>query len=265
MADKPQSFFWYELMTTDVAAAASFYGDVVGWTGEAFGGDMAYTVLSASGHGVAGAMRLPPELAGAGVPPCWTGYVYAPDTDLAVASLEQAGGSVRRPPWDIPGVGRLAVVADPQGAVFMLMTPLGEDRPPMPMTTPGHAGWHELYANDWKGAFDFYSGQFGWRKADSFDMGEMGTYQLFSVTGEPGAGEPVAGQPVGGMMDRPPGVPVPCWLFYFNVEAIDAAAQRVTAGGGKILMGPMEVPGGSWVLQAVDPQGAVFALVSVLR
>lgn len=255
MAGAINSFFWYELMTTDLPAAVAFYGDVVGWTGEGFGGDMAYTVLNAGDRSVAGAMTLPDALRSEGVPPCWTGYIHADDTDRAVERLVEAGGSLRRPAWDVPGVGRIAVVADPQGAVFMVMTPIGEDLTPAPMTTPGQIGWHELYADDWKAALDFYAQQFGWQAADSIDMGEMGTYQLFSTGGEPS----------GGIMNRPASVPVPCWLFYFTVAGIDAAAERVRAGGGTVLMGPMEVPGGSWVLQALDPQGAVFALVSATR
>ena len=123
---------------------------------------------------------------------------------------------MHRPPSDIPDVGRFAVVADPQGATFMLMSPNGPDQPPAPAGTPGHIGWHELYASDWKSAFDFYAGQFGWTKGEAMDMGEMGTYQLL-------------GDGTGAMMDKPAAFPAPFWLFYFNVPSIDAAAATVAA------------------------------------
>ena len=121
--------------------------------------------------------------------------------------------------------------------------------------TPGHIGWRELYTDGWQQALDFYSSQFGWTKDQAMDMGEMGIYQLFAIDGEQ----------AGGMMNRTPNIPVPCWGFYFNVSGIDAAAARVTKNGGQILMGPMEVPGGSWVVNCMDPQGAVFSLVSLKR
>ena len=245
-----QSFFWYELMTTDVKAAEAFYAAVVGWRPESFGGSaMNYTVMNAADRGTAGLMLLPEEAKAMGTPPSWVGYIYAKDVDAAVASLEKAGGKVHRPPSDIPDIGRFAVVADPQGAAFMLMSPNGPDQPPVPAGTPGHIGWHELYASDWKSAFDFYAGQYGWTKGEAMDMGDMGTYQLL-------------GDGTGAMMDKPAAFPAPFWLFYFNVPAIDAAAATVAAQGGKVLMGPHEVPTGQWILQGQDPQGAMFALLA---
>ncbi len=247
-------FIWHELMTSDVDAAETFYKAVVGWSTEPFpGSDFRYIVAKAGDTGVAGLMTLPSEAAAMGTPPMWLGYIYAADVDAATASVKAAGGRVYREPEDIPDVGRFSVVTDPQGATFMLMAPKGPGAAadPAPMT-PGFVGWNELYANDWQSALDFYSAQFGWTKDQAVDMGPMGTYQLFKAGGENAAG---------GMMNRPPQVPVPVWLFYFNVGNIDDAAGRVASNGGKVVNGPMEVPGGSWVLQAVDPQGAMFALV----
>ncbi len=125
----------------------------------------------------------------------------------------------------------------------------------MPAGTPGHVGWHELYTTDWRQALAFYGEQFGWTKGDEFDMGPMGIYQLYGYGGEP----------VGGMMNKPEQVPVPAWQFYFNVPTIDAAATRVTDNGGKVLMGPMEVPSNQWIVQCQDPQGAHFALLAPVR
>ena len=120
--------------------------------------------------------------------------------------------------------------------------------------TPGGVGWHELVAADWEKAWAFYSEIFGWQKADA-DIGALGTYQLFSA----------GGQTIGGMFTKPPMVPVPFWLYYFNIGDIDAAAKRVKAAGGQILKGPMEVPGGNWIVQCTDPQGAIFALGGTRR
>ena len=158
-------------------------------------------------------------------------------------------------PADIPEVGRFSVVADPQGAIFILFKPSGADNNPAPPGTPGHVGWHELYAADWASALDFYAARFGWTKADAVDMGAMGTYQLFAAGGEP----------IGGMMNKPDIIPSPVWLFYFNVTEVDAAVGRVNAHGGQVLNGPLQVPGGSWIVQCMDPQGAMFALVARKR
>jgi predicted enzyme related to lactoylglutathione lyase len=201
---------------------------------------------------VAGAMTLPQEACDAGGRPGWMGYVGVADADAAVRKLTGAGGKVHRPPADIPGIGRFAVVADPHGAAFALFQPHGGSQEPASPMTPGHVGWHELYAGDGAEAFAFYSGQFGWTKGDAMDMGPMGVYQLFQT----------GGLPIGGMMTKPPAIPQPYWGFYFTVPEINAAVDRVKAGGGQVLNGPMEVPGGAWIIQGLDPQGAAFALVA---
>jgi predicted enzyme related to lactoylglutathione lyase len=250
-------FFWYELMTTDVPAAENFYKNVVGWTSQPFqGSGVDYIVFNAGERAVSGVMLLPEEAKAMGTPPCWMGYIHAKDTNAATDAVKKAGGAVYREPSDIPEVGRFSVVADPQGAAFMLMTPNGPDQPPAPPATSGHVGWHELYAGDYKDAFDFYSKQFGWNKVQDFDMGEMGIYRLFGYGSD---------QSVGGMMTKPPQMPAPAWQFYFNVDDIQAGAKRITDNGGTITFGPMEVPGGSWVVNAQDPQGAHFALLAAQK
>ncbi|WFP73287.1 VOC family protein [Mesorhizobium sp. WSM4906] len=258
MPNSPKPFFWYELMTTDLDAAEAFYTAVVGWKAEPFAkapGMPRYIVMNSAVRGVGGLMTMPEDAAKMGMPPAWLGYIYTKDVDASTKALQEAGGTVHRPPDDIPGVGRFAVVADPQGATFMFLQPNQPGQPPVPATTPGHIGWHELYTSDWKAAFDFYAGQFGWESAGEFDMGEMGIYKTFTAGPESG----------GGMMNKPSQIPVPVWLFYFNVDAIDAAAKRVTDNGGKVMMGPMEVPSAQWVVQCQDPQGAHFALLAPVR
>jgi predicted enzyme related to lactoylglutathione lyase len=253
MAEKAKTFFWYELMTSDPKAAENFYTEVVGWRAEPFkGGAMPYTVLHAGERGMGGIMEMPEPYRQGGGHSAWVGYVFTPDIDAETETLKKAGGKVHRGPQDIPDVGRFAVVSDLQGAMFELLQPNGPDQPPVAAGTPGHVGWHELYTSDWKKALDFYSRQFGWHQTRDFDMGEMGIYALFAMDKDE----------VGGMMNKPPQIPTPVWQFYFNVEGIDDAAKRVTDNGGKTLMGPMQVPGGQWVVQCQDPQGAHFALLS---
>lgn len=247
-------FIWYELMTPDLPAARTFYGDIVGWTSSQMPGDgMEYWLLEAGGAPVGGAMPLGDEHKAQGVPPNWTGYVAVDDCDAAAAKVTSLGGSVMRPPEDIPGIGRFAIVADPFGAVFAIMKPTPPEggRPETPQQAPGHAGWRELYSGPTDTTLAFYEALFGWKNDGAHDMGPMGTYQLFANQD---------GQ-VGGMMLKPEQVPMACWLFYFRVGDIDAAAGRVSAGGGQVMNGPMEVPSGDWVLQATDPQGAVFCLM----
>jgi len=174
---------------------------------------------------VGGLMATPQELLDLGIPPCWTGYVGVDDVDASAEKAKSLGGEVRRPPDDIPGVGRFAIVADPLGAVIALFH---ADQPApewAPAGTAGHFGWHELYTDDIEKAFAFYAALFGWRKDEAMDMGPMGTYQLFAI------GERVCG----GVMNKPPGFPGSAWLYYVNVGDIDAAAERVTSGGGKIM------------------------------
>jgi predicted enzyme related to lactoylglutathione lyase len=250
-------FVWYELMTTDMAGAEAFYKSIVGWSAADAGmPGMAYTIFSAGESRIGGLMALPEAARQAGARPGWIGYIAVDDVDAGADRIAKAGGAVHHAPQDIPQIGRFAVVADPQGAVFALFKGLGEGPATLPApTAPGSVGWHELAAAEWQSAFAFYESLFGWTKSEAFDMGPMGIYQLFA-TGD---------MPIGGMMTKPEAVPAPFWLYYFNVEAIDAAAARVTAGGGKILREPHEVPGGSWIVQGADPQGAIFALVAPHR
>jgi predicted enzyme related to lactoylglutathione lyase len=243
-------------MTTNQPAAEAFYGSVVGWEmADAGQPGMRYTILSAGKRGVAGLMALPAEACAAGAHPGWIGYVGVADTDAAAKRIAGSGGSIHRAPEDIPNIGRFAVVADPGGATFALFTPLPREQepPPVELMTPGHIGWHELYAgNGQEAAFEFYSNHFGWTTIDLLDMGAMGRYRIFGTDGVP----------CGGMMDKPPQVAAVGWGYYVNVDGIDAAVERIKADSGQVLMGPSEVPGGSWIVQAVDPQGANFALVS---
>jgi len=244
-------FAWYELMTTDMEAARAFYTDVMGWSAwEASVPGRPYTLFTTAKAVVGGLMQLPEEASRTGVRPAWIGYVGVNDVDAAADRVERLGGIVHVPPTDVANISRFSVFTDPQTARLALFKWLGpaQEQPAEP-DAPGHVGWRELLAADGEQALAFYGELFGWQGADA-DIDESATYQLFS------AGE----ETIGGMVTKPETIPAPFWLYYFNASDIDAAAQRVKAGGGRILDGPLDVPGGSCMVRCEDPQGAVFAL-----
>jgi uncharacterized protein len=253
---KPQKFVWYDVMTTDAAAASRFYGEVVGWSIADSGSEPTYLLLSAGPDMVGGIMPIPEEIRASNARPVWFGYIGVDDVDAYAKRVTKAGGKIHRRPRDIPGIGRFAVASDPHGATFILFTPkAGSKQSPVAPGTPDHVGWRELQAGDLDSTWKFYSGLFGWKKAEAMDMGAMGIYQTFETGNTPG----------GGMMTKRPEVPTAFWLYYFNVDAIDAATTRVTKNGGKVLMGPQQVPGDRWIVQCTDPQGAMFALLAPKR
>lgn len=244
-------FVWYELLTTDLEAAETFYRAVVGWdTKDAGMSDHGYTLCSAGGTLVAGMMTTPEEARAKGVPPCWSGYIAVDDVEAYAQRVVDAGGRLERAADDIPGVGRFAVVADPQGAVFILFKGASEAPAAVAPSAPGSVGWRELHARDGASALDFYADLFGWAQARSIDMGPLGAYRIFTIDGAD----------AGGVMTKTPDSPKAFWLYYFGVDDIEAAAGRVAKGGGQVVHGPMQVPGGGSILQCLDPQGAMFAL-----
>ena len=251
MANSHGRFAWYELITTDVEAAKAFYTNVIGWgTLDASAPGRVYTLFTAGKALVSGLMDLPEDARKMGGKPSWVGYVEVDDVDATANRIKRLGGVVHVPPTDVSNISRFSIFSDPQAARLALFKWLnhGQDRP-AELDAPGRVGWHELLADDWEKALAFYGELFGWQKADA-DIGKIGTYQLFSA----------GGHTIGGMLNKPSVIPVPFWLYYFNVSDIDAAAQRVKTGGGQILDGPLEMPGGSWIVQCADPQGAIFAL-----
>jgi len=254
MADVPRGrFVWHELNTSDPAGAQAFYTTLVGWdtkTGPI--AEMPYTEWVNGGTSVGGVMQLPEETKAAGAPPHWLAYVAVPSVDDTTAQAQSLGSTVMAGPMDIPDVGRIAVLQDPQGAVFAVYTPSGD--------APGHDGapevgefsWHELLTTDHAAAFDFYAALFGWVKMDAVEMGPLGTYQTYGRAGEAATG---------GMMNKPAEHPgPPAWLYYVRVPDVRATVEQVKALGGLVLNGPQEVPDGGLVAQCLDPQGAAFAV-----
>jgi uncharacterized protein len=244
-------FLWYELMTTKPETAKTFYSKVVGWGArDASAAGMPYAIFTAGDASIAGLTDLPEDARRIGAEPRWIGYIGVNDVDAAVCLTKKLGGTVHAPAADITDVGRISVIADPQMATFAVVKRLNPAQHQLAVEGPGRVGWHELLANDAEKALAFYRELFGWQKAEAA-TDSMGTYQQFSARG----------QAIGGMCTKPPMVFLPFWLYYFNVSGIKAAAQRVTDGGGQILEGPVDVPGGSTVARCADPQGAMFALM----
>jgi predicted enzyme related to lactoylglutathione lyase len=239
-------------MTTDPAAAEKFYRNVVGWTSAPFEDSPSpYTIFKRKGDvSVAGLMKRPADMA---MPPFWAMYIGVPDFDAAVAHIKRLGGGELSPVIDIPSVGRMQMMRDPQGAAFYILqpAPTSEERPEGAPEV-GEGSWHELMTSDAPAAMKFYNEVFGWQPSEAMDMGEDGKYQMFN-------------RPhgmIGGMMNKPKAlanVP-PFWSIYFRVPDINAAVDRIKANGGQITNGPMEVPGGDWIVNAQDPQGAQFSL-----
>ncbi|HET8749964.1 MAG TPA: VOC family protein [Sphingomicrobium sp.] len=251
-------FIWYELMTTDAEGAKAFYDAVVGWNfSEGAAEYQGYRMINTPDGGFAGGvMPLTPEMQQHGARPTWLGYLNVSDVDQKAASIEAAGGKALVGPMDIPNVGRIAMAADPQGAPFYVMKPIppsGAENQPSTVFSPdrqGRCAWNELSTSDPVAARRFYGEQFGWTADDFMDMGEHGEYRFIDHHG----------LRLGAIAGTMPGQPSH-WRFYFRVPSVGQAKEVAEAKGGRIVMGPMEVPGGDHILIGIDPQGAEFALV----
>jgi predicted enzyme related to lactoylglutathione lyase len=241
-------FVWHELMTPDTSGAHAFYSKVLGWKTQAFENDPSYQMFAAGSGPLGG------SVAQASGTPHWLHYVGTPDIEATVQAAKSRGGSVTKEVTSIPGgAGKYAVLADPQGAaiaVYQSSADAGKESP----AKRGEFSWHELATSDWRAAIDFYSAVFGWEKMAEHDMGpEMGKYVLFGSNGVQR----------GGMFNKPAEMPGgPGWLGYVRVKDVNDAVKRAKGARGTLINGPMEVPGGDWIVQGIDPQGAMFSLVS---
>lgn len=251
-------WIWYELLTSDADAAQAFYEKVAGWTiaravlnGEP--SPMDYRILTApDGQNAGGLMKLPD---GAPMRPTWHGYIGVDDVDAAVDAIEARGGRLHMPAMDMPGVGRFAFLADPQGVNIYVMRGEPDERSTAyDRRAPGHCSWNELIAPDDAAALHFYGTLFGFVKEGAMPMGEMGEYHFLRTAH--------GTEPFGAVMRQQPNQPVAAWIFYFRIADVDAAVETIRAEGGQVVMGPMEVPGGERVILAIDPQGAAVGFVS---
>ena len=237
-------FVWHELMTPDTSAAHSFYSKTLGWKSQASDQVPDYSMFVANSAPLGGAVALP---AGG---PHWLTYIGTEDIDASVEQAKELGAKVVKDVEEIPNMGKYAVLNDPQGATFALYSSsadAGREKP----AKRGEFSWHELTTTDAKAALDFYSELFGWEKLEAHDMGPMGFYYIFGRNG----------QQLGGMFDKPANAPGgPTWLGYVRVKDVNQTVKKVKAAGGTLTNGPMEVPGGDWIAQFMDPDGAAFAV-----
>ncbi|MDB5725713.1 MAG: hypothetical protein JWQ16_2467 [Novosphingobium sp.] len=259
---KPAPFIWYELMTPDAHGAKAFYESVVGWQiapGHPNPSGVEYGhIIRADGGNGGGVLTLTEAMISGGAKPGWLGYLYVADIDAALSAIVADGGTVLMPK-PTNEVGSFALIADPQGVPVYVMTPVPPANQPDAQSdayhrsAPQHVAWNELYTPDIEAAKTFYGKHFGMTFNDKFSMGAMGDYWFIT--------EGTMQDAIGAMMQKPPQVPAGCWNYYIRVADFDAAVERVKAGGGQVFNGPMEVPGGDWVINGMDPQGAAFSLV----
>lgn len=253
------SFIWYELMTTDPDGAKAFYDEVVGWDVEARSSfPNGYRMIGRSdGKSAGGVLPLTDEMRSHGARPMWLGYVAVDDVDSTSAAIAGDGGTVLMPPFDIPQVGRVAMIADPAGVPLYIMKPVppaGQAEAVSDVFDPmkaEHVRWNELSTTDQDVAIAFFARHFGWTQEGGMPMGEMGDYKFVQANGVG----------IGAIMRKPPQSPASAWIHYIGVDDIDRAARAATEGGGQLLYDPMEIPDGEYAVAGVDPQGATFGLV----
>lgn len=254
-------FIWYEIMATDADAAAAFYGPVLGWTFSGSGDPDVTTVeyrhiSRADGGSAGGLLQLTPDMTSHGARPAWIGYIHVDNVDAAVSAIVEDGGRLVMPKMALP-VGEMAMVTDPQGAPFYVMTPVPPPGQPDARSDvfdpekPGHVRWNELNASELDEAVAFYTTRFGWRQEGEMDMGPMSPYRFLQHDGVT----------IGAAMRKVPQQPMPAWLFYVGVADIDRALDAIRAHGGRVIQGPDQIPGGEYSITAVDPQGAAFGVV----
>jgi uncharacterized protein len=262
MSNPAGSFIWYELMTTDSDAAARFYGAVVGWRvagqPDPQAGGTDYRPIARDDGGSAGGMlQLTKDMLSHGARPAWVAYLYVRDVDQAVQAITADGGRALMPKMTLP-VGEIAMVGDPMGAPFYVMTPVPPPGKPnavsdvFSVSQPQHVRWNELRSPDVARAKAFYTQHFDFRFNESMPMGpQLGDYHFIDH----------GGLRVGGLMKQPDGAGPGGWTFYFGVRSASAAQRAILANGGKVEMEMHEVPGGDWVVIATDPRGARFGVV----
>ena len=246
-------FLWYDLRTTDVDRARSFYPAVTGWTVTEWntGNDMpAYPMWTNAGTPLGGVVALSDADRARDLRPHWIPFVGTPDVDATYRDALAAGATSRAAPTDIPTIGRYAEIADPAGVPVALYQPLDAPPPSAEMPPVGAFSWHELATPDPEAAWEFYSRLFGWAETSTMDMGEMGLYRMYGRDGVT----------YGGMFNPGHAETPPHWMLYVRRPEMEAALAAVRANGGQVINGPMEVPGGDHVAQCTDPQGAMFAV-----
>jgi len=248
---------WTDLATPDVAASKQFYTTLFGWevrdedTGNP---DMPYVIATQGGKTVAGMMKLSPEMQAGGMPPVWSTYVTVADVDTAATTVGELGGTVLSAPMDVMIAGRMAVCADPTGAVFCLWQAKDSIGAEL-VNEPNSLVWNELITPDVENAKKFYAGLFGWKNETMDTGGDGPPYTVWQLDGEENA--------MGGAMPPPmEGMP-PFWGVYFAVADCDATVARAKELGANVIMEPTDIPGVGRFATLVDPQGAAFSVMKM--
>lgn len=245
-------FIWHELLCNDTGTATAFYERILPWKAQPFSPGSPYFLFrSTAGNPVAGVMRLSDEARAAGTAPHWRGYIGAADVDAIAGQAVGLGARIQQPVQDIPGVGRVALLTDPEGATFGVYCPLmNSDSAP----ASASFSWNELAVRNREAALAFYQRLFGWKLRPPMDMGGGFYYQTF------GLGD----QDFGGAYTIPADRAMPpSWCPYAASSSADETAGKVLAAGGKLAHGPIEVPGGGRIVQFFDAQHAFFAVHSM--
>ena len=234
-------FVWHEQVSADPSKAQAFYTELFGWSTEVFkAGETDYTMISSGGqsHGGFGkAMEGAP-------PPHWLSHVRVTGLEETIEKAKSAGGKLAAGPFEMSEVGRVAIIADPQGAYISAYEP-EQDGP----GTEGVFVWDELGTTDADGAQHFYEEVFGWTTSD---MGpEYGGYRTFN-RGDTG---------IAGLMALPDASMQPHWQPYVAVEDVDATAAKADELGAATLVEPMDVPNVGRIAVVRDPQGATFGII----
>ena len=253
----PGTFSWIDLSTADAESAKSFYGDLFGWTFEdqpiPDGGT--YTMCRIDGADVAAVSVQREEERSQGIPPHWNSYVTVDDLDASAAKASDLGGNVILPPFDVLDAGHMAVVADPEGAVFMMWKPknhIGAGR----VNETGTLCWNELGTKDAAKATAFYTSLFGWTPEEFGQDGPDAAYTVIRVGDKSNGG-------IRTQSEMEANVPAH-WLAYFAVDGCDESAAKANELGGTFLVPPMDVPiaDNARIAVIADPQGAAFGLFS---
>ena len=244
-----------DLTTPDVDGAKAFYAALFGWEYEdnPTDTDSVYTMASKDGKNVAGIFELTPEMAEGGMPPCWNHYITVDDVDAAAKAATAAGGNLVAEPFDVMDAGRMAIIADPTGAVTALWQAkesIGSEL----VNEPGSFGWSEVYSPDVAAATKFYSDLFGWKTFD-MPMEEGPAYTLLTTDGTPEGGF------AGAMAPPMPEIP-PHWAIWFITDDTDAAVETVKNNGGNVMQEPFDIMPGRAAM-VTDPSGAMFFILKM--
>ena len=242
----PGTISWADLATNDQDAAKAFYSGLFGWEydDQPVGDGVTYSMAQLGGRAAAAINPQQPDEAAQGIPPHWNVYVTVEDADAKTAEVTGAGGQVLAGPFDVFDAGRMAVIADPTGAVLSLWqagTSIGAEV----VNVPSALTWADCASTDPQASAGFYSALLGWRAEQ---MSEEPPYWVL-WNGE---------RTQGGLTPAMPGAPS-VWFPYFAVESVDAKLAEAQGAGATPAVGPIDVPQGRFAI-VMDPQGAVFAL-----